>query len=630
MKNNNILFDYQVGGSLGATSDNYVQRNADDELYKFLKSGNFCYVFNSRQMGKSSLRVRTMKKLRSDNTYCASIDLSTIGSIGTTPDSWYRGFIYEIHRIFNFSSNVNIDNWLNSNNLLSPVQRLSNYIEDILLSQIPDQNIVIFIDEIDKVLSFDFSFSDFFAFIRSCYNQRVDKPCYERLTFALLGVATPSQLISDKTQTPFNIGKAIDLSGFKYEDAADVLSCGLDGLIPNPKLMVQQILNWTNGQPFLTQKLCQLVQIEADSLTSLEETTQNQWLDNLLRTRIIANWEFQDEPEHLRTIQDRLQSKDGKHLAQLLGLYKQVLEEQEVKANDSEDQVELRLTGLVIREGGKIKVHNKIYREIFNHQWVNKILSELCPYSDAMNAWISSDYQDDSYLLRGKALSNGLVWASDYGSKLDFSFLQASQKLEKHELEIKLQLEEKNNFSLKSIKKKLTIAVSVSILINTIFTAFNFSNWLRFQKFRDVFRIEANIKKMEEQFKNSNDEFEKLLLADAYRKGNRYKDALDKTKDIKNNYFVYVIQGDSYYQLACKEDTIESRDNLTKAKDALTMAKDKQISSNVPRIPPFIMEGSISRNQNQKWDKVYNVDDFIEKRLADIDKKLADPNFQCQ
>ena len=63
MKNNNILFDYQVGGSLGATSDNYVQRNADDELYKFLKSGNFCYVFNSRQMGKSSLRVRTMKKL---------------------------------------------------------------------------------------------------------------------------------------------------------------------------------------------------------------------------------------------------------------------------------------------------------------------------------------------------------------------------------------------------------------------------------------------------------------------------------------------------------------------------------------------------------------------------------------
>ena len=197
-------------------------------------------------------------------------------------------------------------------------------------------------------------------------------------------------------------------------------------------------------------------------------------------------------------------------------------------------------------------------------------------------------------------------------------------------MEIKLQLEEKNNFSLKSIKKKLTIAVSVSILINTIFTAFNFSNWLRFQKFRDVFRIEANIKKMEEQFKNSNDEFEKLLLADAYRKGNRYEEALNKTKDIKNNYFAYVIQGDSYYQLACKEDTIESRDNLTKAKDALTMAKDKQISSNVPRIPPFIMEGSISRNQNQKWDKVYNVDDFIEKRLADIDKKLADPNFECQ
>ena len=82
------------------------------------------------------------------------------------------------------------------------MQRFSLFIEEILLVEI-EQNIVIFVDEIDSVLSLSFSLDDFFALIRFFYNRRVDEPKYQRLTFALLGVATPSDLIADKTQTPF-------------------------------------------------------------------------------------------------------------------------------------------------------------------------------------------------------------------------------------------------------------------------------------------------------------------------------------------------------------------------------------------------------------------------------------------
>ena len=66
---------------------------------------------------------------------------------------------------------------------------------------------VIFIDEIDSTLSLPFT-DDFYAAIRYVYNARARAPEFQRLSFVLIGVATPSDLISDPKRTPFNIGNA--------------------------------------------------------------------------------------------------------------------------------------------------------------------------------------------------------------------------------------------------------------------------------------------------------------------------------------------------------------------------------------------------------------------------------------
>ncbi|MDF5716431.1 MAG: AAA-like domain-containing protein [Rhizonema sp. NSF051] len=110
------------------------------------------------------------------------------------------------------------------------------------------QNIVIFIDEIDSVLSLKFPTDDFFAFIRACYNQRPDNPEYNRLTFCLLGVASPSNLIEDKQRTPFNIGKAISLTGFQLHEV-EPLEKGLHSVVSEPTAVMKEILHWTGGQP---------------------------------------------------------------------------------------------------------------------------------------------------------------------------------------------------------------------------------------------------------------------------------------------------------------------------------------------------------------------------------------------
>lgn len=77
---------------------------------------------------------------------------------------------------------------------------------------------MIFVDEIDSTIGLPFA-DDFFAAFRACFNARAIEPAFERLTFVLLGVATPDQLIQDPARTPFNIGKRIDLNDFRPDEA---------------------------------------------------------------------------------------------------------------------------------------------------------------------------------------------------------------------------------------------------------------------------------------------------------------------------------------------------------------------------------------------------------------------------
>ena len=83
--------------------------------------------------------------------------------------------------------------------------------------------VVVFVDEIDIVHSLPFDTDEFFAAIRECYNRYVpDDPRLERLTFCLLGVASPSDLIRDTLLTPFNIGRRIELSDFMPGEASSL------------------------------------------------------------------------------------------------------------------------------------------------------------------------------------------------------------------------------------------------------------------------------------------------------------------------------------------------------------------------------------------------------------------------
>jgi len=362
-------YQYQIGGTLPIESPTYVVRSADRLLYKSLKQNQLCCIFNARQMGKSSLRVKMMKQLERENYTCVSVDLTTIGNKNITIDRWYGSFIYKLASNLELGDLFNFRTWWSNFDFLSPVEKLRLFIDEIVLEKI-ERKIIIFIDEIDSVLGLDFEMDDFFALIRFFYNYRSEVKKYQRLNFVLLGVATPYKLIKDHNLTPFNIGISIPLSGFLLHEVTPLIA-GFNNLEANGRAVVESVLAWTGGQPFLTQKICNLI---VESNLTIVPGQEAKFVAQLVQKKVIENWQINDDPEHLKTISNRL--LQNKNLSiKMLELYRQILEGSKINFHDTLEMQELLLSGLLLVENGKVTIFNRIYATVFDRKWLENNLN---------------------------------------------------------------------------------------------------------------------------------------------------------------------------------------------------------------------------------------------------------------
>ncbi len=351
---------YITGGTLRRDAACYVVRQADHDLHDGLKQGRFCYVLTARQMGKSSLMVRTAARLREEGCGVVILDLTAIGQ-NLSAEQWYRGLLGQMGFQLELEDEL-IEFW-RGNKEIGALQRWMRAIREAVLPRYPGP-VVIFVDEIDAVRSLPFSTDEFFAAIREFYNRRTEDEELERLTFCLLGVASPSDLIRDTRTTPFNIGQRIELHDFT-EDEAVALAQGLNCKEKDAPALLKRIHYWASGHPYLTQRLCQAI-VE----TNPQSTIRNPQSVDRLCEQMFFSPRAQERDDNLLFVRERMLHGEV-DLAGLLHLYERVLRDKRVRDDETNPLVSvLRLSGIARVEDGRLRERNRIYARVFDREWV--------------------------------------------------------------------------------------------------------------------------------------------------------------------------------------------------------------------------------------------------------------------
>jgi len=351
---------FVTGGPVPPDSPVYIERAADLRIRQHVRRMEYVTLVEPRQQGKTSLIHHLTRTLGPGSilTYANAMRLDK-----TNEADWYASLCRRLLRKIPFISDGdcpslphNGSTWGNFLAALAEVAEATGH------------NLIIALDELGDVWM-DWRLG-FFSNIRAIFDERPNEPRFRHLTFVLAGTYSPRALIGDPRTSPFNVAQRAPLPDFTLSQTGDLVS--YLGLTTESAVVVaRRIHYWTDGQPYLTQRLC----------------------------RTLAEGEVPSTPEGVDLAVDRLYREDTNHLPRILEALdpekhsrlrvyvKRVLaghRPQFRPASEGRYHGPLALIGVLkADDDGRCKVRNRIYeqalREVEKDQIGGQVMAELPP-----------------------------------------------------------------------------------------------------------------------------------------------------------------------------------------------------------------------------------------------------------
>ena len=386
---------FYIEATLPLDARSYIKRNVDDELFESLRGGQFSYVLDASQVGKSSLMLRVKQCLDASGARTALIDLQRIG-LNVTPEQFYSGLVSTLAAQL-ADGRALWDTWraMRSEGVGAAHRWLSLLRHAAARSETP---LVLFIDEVQIVRGQPVC-DEFFAAIRSAYTERVSDAVFRQLTFCLLGTATAADLTRDPRVPLLNIGHQIRLADFTEREAAP-LAEGLSRPGASAGKLLRRVLYWTDGHPYLTQRVC-LALAERPEIRSpravdrlcrevfFGQSGYNSLLGVCIKwARACRDWVLGTGPSarisdaNLLWVKRNLLTDDlgadasgddqRTQTVERLTLYRKVLQSRVSHDVRSPALDTLRIAGVVKLRGRHFRVRNRIYERVFSRAWVKQ------------------------------------------------------------------------------------------------------------------------------------------------------------------------------------------------------------------------------------------------------------------
>jgi class 3 adenylate cyclase len=238
-----------VGGAVPPDSPFYIERACDADLRNaILAQESILLIKGARQIGKTSLEARGAKLAREQGWRVAVTDFQKLNTTQMADeDRFYRLLAMTLARQLKYQYDFQ-NEW---DDLFGANLNMENFLRELL--DAADEPLIWCMDEVDKLFAAPFA-SDFFGLVRSWHNSRSTEPFgpWSKLT-VLIAYATEAHLfIQDLNQSPFNVGRRLDLEDFNLQQVVD-----LNGRYGSPLQSyteAERLHELIGGQPFLARR----------------------------------------------------------------------------------------------------------------------------------------------------------------------------------------------------------------------------------------------------------------------------------------------------------------------------------------------------------------------------------------
>ncbi|NEQ77610.1 MAG: serine/threonine protein kinase [Okeania sp. SIO2C9] len=254
-----------LDGRIPMGSPYYIERAEQLICYSEInKPGSFLRIKAPRQMGKTSLLMRTISYAIKQQYQTVRLSLRRVDStVIKDINKFLRWFCASVTRKLQLESKLN-EYWDED---IGSIESCTLYFQEYLLSII-DNPIVLAIDEVDYIFQSPEIANDFLSMLHSWYGETKEVKLWQKLRIVLVK-STEVYIAMNINKSPFNMGIAIDLSPFTLEQIQELAHRYQIELLPQEQ---NQLMRLVGGHPYLINTTFYHIKCHHVSLESLIKT----------------------------------------------------------------------------------------------------------------------------------------------------------------------------------------------------------------------------------------------------------------------------------------------------------------------------------------------------------------------